>query len=527
MKLVDKAALVLIAGLFAHAGPAYAAPANDMQGEGYEDTGPESRNFEFVRAASVAEIVAAVTAATSSGRPTVIRVEPGRYRWLQAYGFDFDFSALPSVSTTIFIVGKDAATTVFDLSMLGNRAIVLLTGGRLVVRNITISGGIDFCIQNCAVRNGGAALNAGGDLWFEDCVLTGNTAVDLSGGPGSGGAILNAQGSLHLERTTVSGNTATGFGGGVALTGGSGSIRHSIIRGNTAEAEISEACECSAAYGGGIYVSAAKLSIVASTIVGNSALTANDQYSSNSGFGGGIFSDTGGTVWMTDSAVMQNAAYNIGLGGGVLNNGTMLIENSTIGGNAAPAWGGGIYNNGALALQGVTVADNSVNGVVETALLNFPPPDVPNPPSCIYPTPDICTIYGGGIYNDTSGTLRIATSVIANNQAEDTSVGADCVGTLITEGHNVLGSDSGCTLKPSTALRGEEARDQTNLNPDLGTLQDDGVAGNAHYPLLAGSPLIDAGGRVGRYCTPRDQLGEPRTDGTCDVGAVEFRRHRY
>lgn len=524
MKL-HKAALVLIAGLFAHAGPVYTEPANDLQGEGYEDTGPESRNFEFVRAASVAEIVAAVTAATSSGRPTVIRVEPGRYQWLQPYGFDFDFSALPSVSTTVFIVGKNAATTVFDLSMLGNRAITVLTGGRLVVRNITISNGIDFCVLNCLFRNGGAALNVGGDLWFEDCVLTGNTAVVAGAGPpGTGGAILNAQGSLHLEHTTVSGNSATGFGGGVALTGGSGSIRHSIIQGNTAAAQVSGGCDCAPSYGGGIYISGAKLSIVASTISGNSALTTGEQFTSDSGDGAGIFNDTGGTVWIIDSAVMQNTAYNIGLGGGVFNDGTMFIENSTIGGNAAPAWGGGIYNNGDLALQGVTVANNIVNGQEETGSALFD--QTPNPPSCIYPTPDICTIYGGGIYNDTSGTLRIATSVVANNQAENTSVGADCVGTLITEGHNVFGSDSGCTLKPSNALRGQEARDQTNLNPDLGALQDDGVAGNAHYPLLAGSPLIDAGGRVGKYCTPRDQLGDPRAGGTCDVGAVEFRRHR-
>jgi len=64
----------------------------------------------------------------------------------------------------------------------------------------------------------------------------------------------------------------------------------------------------------------------------------------------------------------------------------------------------------------------------------------------------------------------------------------------------------------------------------LGDLQDDGVPGNTHYPPLAGSPLIDAGGSVGPTCSPTDQIGQRRVEGdadndganVCDVGAIEF-----
>jgi hypothetical protein len=105
---------------------------------------------------------------------------------------------------------------------------------------------------------------------------------------------------------------------------------------------------------------------------------------------------------------------------------------------------------------------------------------------------------------------------------------------LITEGHNALSTDALCTLQPSPRLHGGDTYDQVNVDPRIGDLQDDGDPGNAHYPLLADSPLIDAGGRIGNDCTPRDQIGQHRVEGDqdhggghiCDVGAIEFLPHR-
>jgi hypothetical protein len=83
-------------------------------------------------------------------------------------------------------------------------------------------------------------------------------------------------------------------------------------------------------------------------------------------------------------------------------------------------------------------------------------------------------------------------------------------------------------------LQGHTVADQINVDPRLGTLQDNGSPGNAHYPLLAGSPLIDAGGAIGKFCTQMDQLGQKRVEGDgktndgaliCDIGAIEFAPH--
>jgi hypothetical protein len=101
-----------------------------------------------------------------------------------------------------------------------------------------------------------------------------------------------------------------------------------------------------------------------------------------------------------------------------------------------------------------------------------------------------------------------------------------------SNGRNVLGTDAGCTWMKSASLQGHASYDQINVDPMLGTLQDDSTAGNAHYSPLPGSPLIDAGGAVGKLCTALDQLGHKRVVGgadpnpwsICDVGAIEFHR---
>ncbi len=69
-------------------------------------------------------------------------------------------------------------------------------------------------------------VNIGGIVWLEDCVLSGNGALEEQARAHAlGGAILSTAGHLYLDHTTVSGNGVVGFGGGVALTGGSAMIR--------------------------------------------------------------------------------------------------------------------------------------------------------------------------------------------------------------------------------------------------------------------------------------------------------------
>ena len=119
---------------------------------------------------------------------------------------------------------------------------------------------------------------------------------------------------------------------------------------------------------------------------------------------------------------------------------------------------------------------------------------------------------GGGLFNgDEGGTIMLQHSIVARNQTLAGGTGPDCLGPIISVGHNLIGDPTGCTitLQPSD-LTGD---------PGLGDFTDDGTPGHGHYPLLAISPAIDAGDPA--TCSPHDQLSQPRM-GPCDIGAIEF-----
>ncbi|HSX81290.1 MAG TPA: choice-of-anchor Q domain-containing protein [Candidatus Saccharimonadia bacterium] len=50
-------------------------------------------------------------------------------------------------------------------------------------------------------------------------------------------------------------------------------------------------------------------------------------------------------------------------------------------------------------------------------------------------------------------------------------------------------------------------------------ITDDGTPGHGYFPLLPGSPAIDAGNDAA--CPSTDQLGQRRV-GPCDIGAIRF-----
>lgn len=84
-----------------------------------------------------------------------------------------------------------------------------------------------------------------------------------------------------------------------------------------------------------------------------------------------------------------------GKGGGILNFGTLLLSNCIVTGNSDFGsgvyqlnQGGGIYNAGTLYVSGSTVTNNTA-------------------------------AYGGGIYNDTTGMLRIFESTVTKNTGFD------------------------------------------------------------------------------------------------------------
>jgi hypothetical protein len=483
--------------------------------------------YQTLYAATANDVINDMLIAKNTRIPTKIRLAPGRYIFSRGFSSTYDANLLPMVSTTIQIIGQDPATTSFEpLQEVGLRFFTVLRTGNLSIANLTLKNGSEVCgLWDCSKFGGGVAYNAGGELDFHNCVLSGNHASAADGSQfGGGGAILNLEGHFLLDRTTVTDNTSVYTGAAISMLGGTGSIYNSTISGNTARPGSGK---ITVTLGGGIFVSgAANLYISGSTVSGN-GLGVQVSYNSRA-FGGGIYNT--GTTTLVNSAVNENHLWPAwypsggiapGAGGGIFNGGRMTIRDSTIGGNSVGTLGGGIYNKGTLQTQGVTITANSVlheNG----DLMHNGYPD-----GCVFDARQFCVSGGDGIWNEPKANLTIMQTAVGGNATED------CNGTLISKSHNAIGTSLNCKLTASPWLGGRPTRDLVNLNLGLGELEDDGDAGNAHYPLLADSPLIDAGGNVGVFCSSSDQVGQRRVEGDadndgayiCDIGAIEYQPH--
>lgn len=248
--------------------------------------------------------------------------------------------------------------------------------------------------------------------------------------------------------------------------------------------------------------------------------------------------------------VIQGGGSFTALGGGILNQGTLTLQRSTVRNNRAIA-GGGIENAGDLLIQQSTLSGN-------TAYSMSP---------------------GGGALDSTGGRVTIVNSTLAGNHADRGPGGAvtleggtltlhnstisqnragkggggiavaggqalltntllagnsgpqpDCIGTLSDDGagHNLLGNSSGCQgLSRSRDQVGSAAK---QIDPHLGPLAGNG-GDTQTMALLTGSPAINRGDNA--TCTStgltgvnnQDQRGDTRitkTDPVCDIGAYEY-----
>jgi hypothetical protein len=115
-------------------------------------------------------------------------------------------------------------------------------------------------------------------------------------------------------------------------------------------------------------------------------------------------------------------------------------------------------------------------------------------------------VNSGNIGNDGSVTLQ--NTILIINIAPDAD---DCGVSLISLGHNLLNDRPNYPIIPL-------ASDRTGLS-GLEPFADDGNPGHGHFPILPGSPAIDAGDSA--IYLPMDQLGHTRIT-ICDIGTIEF-----
>jgi CSLREA domain-containing protein len=206
-----------------------------------------------------------------------------------------------------------------------------------------------------------------------------------------------------------------------------------------------------------------------------------------------------GTLTLTHSTLNANSAR---YGGAVRNGGTATVTDSTFSGNTA-GQAGAIENAGTMTLTGSTLWGNSAtNG---GAIRNGNNLTVLNSTLA----GNAATVEGGGIYNN-FGTLAVTSSTLSGNTAP-AGGGIFGVGTL-TLNNSIVANGGGLDLQGPFSgghnLTGTVA---------LGALADNGGP-TPTMALPAGSPAIDAGDASLAPAT--DQRGAPR-DAHPDIGAFE------
>lgn len=265
------------------------------------------------------------------------------------------------------------------------------------------------------------------------------------------------------------------------------------------------------------------------------------------GVGGGVYND--GALVMTGISVISNTATSNG--GGIYNRGNLTMTSSTIMDNTSAVWGGGMYNiNSNPSLTDITFSGNSApsgggmfndgsssptlsavtfSGNNGGGMGNY---DNSNPTltnvtfsgnsgNAVSGTDSAITLTHVTIYSNTGGSaisagpatsVFMASSIIAS-EAESACTG---IGNFTSGDYNVS-SDGSCNLSG--------ANDLPNTNPLLGSLADNGGGTCTHLPL-PNSPAIDQIPNGANGCGTiftNDQRGTTRpVEFACDVGAVEL-----
>ncbi|MGD1908893.1 MAG: beta strand repeat-containing protein [Leptolyngbyaceae cyanobacterium] len=175
---------------------------------------------------------------------------------------------------------------------------------------------------------------------------------------------------------------------------------------------------------------------------------------------GGILNN--GTLTLNNSTVSGNSA--IFRGGGISNDGTLTLSNSAVSGNTTNNESGGIYNTGTLTLNGSTVSGNSA--VTESG-------GIDNRNVLVINNSTISgnsALLSGGI--DNRGTLTLNNSTVSGNSADFDGGGVD------NRGNATLNNS---TISGNTADRGGGIDNRGTL-----TLNNSTVSGNTALAIAGG-----------------------------------------
>ncbi len=389
-----------------------------------------------------------------------------------AVGFTLSNSEAPSLAVTTLADVSDAydgRTSLREAVAYANT----LAGPSTVTFAPGLSGAIDLSTSEGG--QGGLALT-------KNVTIDGTGAtITIEGGNTYGNQtnvrpfVVNNGATAILNCLTISNGLGSWPGGGDILNDGTLSVTNCVVVGGGAGP---------GANGGGI-LNAGSLRVTNCTL--GSALANNGAI-----YGGGLYNQ--GTATLTNSTVLDNGA--VSGAGGIGNTGTLTLLNCTLTGNHAnyDVGGGALYiSAGSATLVNCTVAGNTA------------------------------AAYGGGIgggIDIAGGAVTLSNTIVAGNNNGSTAAADDIQGSVNTAQsfNNLIGTGG------SGGLANNVNGNQVGVaNPLLSALGNYGGPTQT-MALLPGSPALDAGSSAAASGLSTDQRGQPRTTGgTADIGAFESR----
>jgi len=430
----------------------------------------------------------AIQAANANAEADTVTFAPSaQVNQLTEAGANEDQAATGDLDVTSAITLDGGGATV-DATALGDRVFDVLSGGVLVVDDLTISGGSatsdDGTGNMTPNRGGGVNVRGGATLQITDSTVSNNTAT------AAGGGIENTGATVTVTGTDFQGNEATGEGDAP----GNGGALHAAGA-HTTDVTGGEVTDNVAVEGGGFWSgNSGDLSVDGTTFDGNTgngqdadqgggaiftegtstATVDGASFSTNtatagSGSGGAILVSQTSTVTVTGSTFTDNSANRAG-GAIEVASASLEVSGSDFDGNdvadgAMPGNGGAIHNGGGdVAVDGGTATGNTA-------------------------------VEGGAFWNGGGGTFSVDGTTFDLNDANGLATASEFQGggAIFNEGGGVF-DVTGATFTDNTAS-GDTGSGGAILNAQTSTaltVDDSTFTGNS--AARAGGAIENAGG---------------------------------
>jgi hypothetical protein len=410
---------------------------------------------------------------------STIHIGPGTYRWadppiaprfaLNLQGAGVNQTTLARSAGDVIQFAYPARVDIRDLTILGDNP---STGGG---NGIEIRAGVVLSLSNCHIHGKywGLRLLSGATATVNNCTFDGNSYG------------VENFGNLTLSASTFTTNQVAMDNQGIA------NAQRTVFdhNGDFDPASRAGAPTITNSQNGQLTLTGGSISNSGSFglfLVNGTALLDSIDIHNNSGM---AVMEYQGSMEVRSSVIQDNGSYGLDVGGTLNIHETAILRNGSAGVR---------IDGGTVLMQNVTVSGNRANSIGE----------------------------GGGIWMDGGG-LFLVNSTVAFNAGIGITATPGVVPAAISARRTVvaLNTPGQCMIDARVHTSYDSPPFmcvETFTSATLGMGPLTAAAGTFVHPLLAGSPLIDAGRPIG-ICPAVDQRGYARPYGpACDIGAYEF-----